>query len=139
MAFVSKHVPSIVEALRSLCNIALAPNSGLVDSQIPNLLGILLKHIDPDVVLYSLQTLANLVIHPRIRRRFREGGFIDNVLALFDTDEMEELELGAIAALVMNFRDVTAEEAGEFSRALDEFEINRKDPMVKAFLEFLHK
>jgi hypothetical protein len=139
IAFVSKHVPSIIEALRSLCNLALVPNSTLIESQIPDLLGILLKHVNPDVVLYALQTLANLVNHPRIRRRFRDAGFVADVLALFDADEIEELELGAIAALIMNFRDVTAEEADQFLAGLDTFEINRNDSMVKAFLAFLQK
>jgi hypothetical protein len=137
VAFVSKHVPSIVEALRSLCNLALVPNSALIDSQIPDLLGILLKHVNPDIVLYALQTLANLVNHPRVRRKFRERGFVADVLALFASDEIEELELAAIAALIMNFGDITPEESAQFRTALDEFEINRTDPIVKAFLEFL--
>jgi hypothetical protein len=138
IAIVSKHIPSIIEALRILCNIALTPNTILIRSQIPEMLGILLKHIHPDVVLYSLQTLANLIGHRTIRRRFRAGGFVTAVLDLFAAEEMDELHLEAIAALLINFGDISADEAALFAAAIDEFEIDEASPVVNVFIEFLN-
>jgi hypothetical protein len=139
VAIVSKHIPSILEALRTLRNLALDPPARLVSSKIPEMLAILLKHISPDVVLYSMQTLINLINHPGIRRRFRESNFTANILELFDVEEMEETEVEAIAALVMNFVEISPEESRALSRALDQFEIDRSNPIVGTFIHFLNE
>ena len=137
IAIISQYVPSIIEALRSLCNLALASNSMLVDSKIPELLGILLKHVNPDIVLYSLQTLANLINHAGLRRRFREDGFVESLLELLEGEEIDELELEALAALIMNFGAITQDEAQKFLNALDMFEIPPESEMPQAFRKFL--
>lgn len=139
IAIVSQHVPSIIEALRTLCNLALAPNTMLVDSKIFELLGILIKHVNPDIVLYSLQTLANLINHAGIRRRFRSAGLVESLLDLLEGDELDELELEAIAALIMNFGAITPEEANKFYDALQEFEIPQDAAIPNAFIEFLQQ
>jgi hypothetical protein len=138
VAIVSKHIPSILEALRTLCNIALAQNALLIESKIPELLGILVMHVDPDVELYALQVLANLVNHGAIRRRFRDGGYLTHVLELLKGDSIDELLLEAIAALVMNFGAISADEASEFAAALDEFELDRSNQIVASFIDFLN-
>lgn len=137
IAIISKYVPSIIEALRTLCNLALAPNSMLIDSKIFELLGILINHVDPDVVLYSLQTLANLINHAGIRRRFRSAGLVESLLELLNSDNLDELELDAIAALIMNFGAITVEEAQKFYQALDEFEIPQDAEILNIFKDFL--
>lgn len=139
IAIISKYVPSIIEALRTLTNLALAPNSMLIDSKIFELLGILIKHVDPDVVLYSLQTLANLINHAGIRRRFRSAGLVESLLELLQSDDLDELELEAIAALIMNFGAITVDEAQKFYEALDEFEIPYDAEIPNAFKDFLKK
>jgi hypothetical protein len=138
VAIVSKHIPSILEALRTLCNLALDPPARLVSSKIPEMLAILLKHIHPDVVLYSLQTLANLVNHPVIRCRLRENDFIATILESFDVEELEETELEAVAALVMNFAEISHEEALALFEALNQFEIDASNPIIGTFLNFLN-
>lgn len=136
-AIISKYVPSIIEALRTLCNLALVPNSMLIDSKIFELLGILINHINPDIVLYSLQTLANLINHAGIRRRFRSAGLVESLLELIRSDNLDEMELDAIAALIMNFGAITAEEAQDFYKALDEFEIPQDAEIPNIFKDFL--
>lgn len=136
-AIISKYVPSIIEALRTLCNLALVPNSMLIDSKIFELLGILINHINQDVVLYSLQTLANLINHAGIRRRFRSAGIVESLLELIRSDNLDEMELDAIAALIMNFGAITADEAQYFYKALDEFEIPQNAEIPNIFKDFL--
>lgn len=136
-AIISKYVPSIIEALRTLCNLALVPNSMLIDSKIFELLGILINHINPDIVLYSLQTLANLINHAGIRRRFRSAGIVESLLELIRSDNLDEMELDAIAALIMNFGAITADEAQYFYKALDEFEIPQNAEIPNIFKDFL--
>jgi hypothetical protein len=65
------------------------------------MLSILLRHIHSDAVLYSLQTLANLVNHAAVRTRFREGRCVNFVVELLRADEMDELVLGAISAFMV--------------------------------------
>ncbi|OHT09288.1 hypothetical protein TRFO_21855 [Tritrichomonas foetus] len=137
IAIISQHNLSIIEALRSLCNLALASNSMLIDSKIPELLGILMKHVNPDIVLYSLQTLANLINHAGIRRRFRSDGFVESLLEILEGDEIDELELEAVAALIMNFGAITQDEAQKFLDALDMFEIPPGSDIPLAFRNFL--
>jgi hypothetical protein len=137
VALVSKHIPSILEALRTLCNLALEPPARLVSSKIPEMLVILVKHIHPDVVLFSLQTLANLVNHPGIRDRLRRGNLLAVILELFDSEEMEEMELEAIAALVMNLAEMSPGEAASLAKALDQFDIDSGNTVIDAFVSFL--
>jgi hypothetical protein len=96
-----------------------------------------LKHIDPDVVLYSLQTLANMINHPGIRRRFRDDGFLQNVFDLLEAEEIDEAHLEAIAALVMNFGSISKDEAKRLSDALDSYEIDSPRRIIVSFMEFL--
>lgn len=133
----SKNLTCIIEALRILCNLALKSNQMIVDSKIPELLGIMLKHPNPDVVLYSLQTLANLVNHAGVRRRFRSSDCINTLIELFKGDEVDEMELEAIAALVMNFGAISSEEAQEFLDALDEFDLDESLEIIPIFITFL--
>jgi hypothetical protein len=131
-------MPSIFEALRTVCNLALAPNTMLIESKIPEMLGILLKHANPDAVLLSLQALANLINHAGVRRRFRDGGFVAVVLGLLTAEEVDELELEAIAALVMNFGAISEDEAQLFARSLEEYEIGGTNGIVNGFVDFLN-
>jgi hypothetical protein len=137
-ALVSKHIPSILEALRTLCNLALAPNAILIKSKIPEMLGILLKHVHSDVVLYSLQTLANLANHKQIHRRFNNSRFLHSLIALFAGEEMDELQLEAIAALVMNVGTISPGDASLFARTLADYEIDRSNLVIRAFIDFLN-
>jgi hypothetical protein len=75
-------------------------------------------------------------MHAGVRRRFRDG-FVQVVLELFDTEEIDEMELEAIAALIINFGTVSVEEAGRFADALGDYEIDRSNPLIAALLEFL--
>lgn len=138
-AIVSKYIPSILESLRTLCNLALSPNQLLLDSKIPELLAILLKHVNSDVVLYSLQTLANMVSQKEMKQRFRASGCIDTIFELLDSDEIDAMELEAIAALIMNFGEIQPQEAQAFSDTLDEYEIDESDSMINTFKVFLSK
>jgi hypothetical protein len=139
VAIVSKHIPSILESLRTLCNLALAPNAILIKSKIPEMLGILLKHVHSDVVLYSLQTLANLANHEQIRQRFNNSRFLDSLISLFAGEEMDELQVEAIAALVMNFGTISAGDASLFARTLDDYEFDGSNLVITAFIDFLNR
>jgi hypothetical protein len=139
IAIVSKHIPSIIESLRTLCNVALSPTPVLIDTKIPEMLGILLRHSNSDVVLYSLQALANLVPYHKIKTRFRAAGTMDAVFELLDGGEIDEMELEAIAALLINFRTITADEADRFAAALDEYEVDRNGEVLGMFLDFLEE
>lgn len=138
-AIVSKYLPSIVEALRTLCNLAIQPSEILIESKIPELLGILVKHVNGDIVLYSLQTLANLINHKSLKKRFRDCGCMETIFERLRSDEIDVMELEAIAALVMNLGEITPEEATMFLDAVDEYEISESDTMITAFKEFLEK
>jgi hypothetical protein len=138
VAIVSKNIPSILEALRTLCNIALAPNAILVKSKIPEMLGILLKHVHSDVILYSLQTLANLASHRQVCKRFNNSRFFPSLLDLFAGEEMDELQLEAIAALVMNLGRISADAAALFARALGDYEIDGSNLVITTFIDFLN-
>ncbi|KAH0794231.1 hypothetical protein GPJ56_001834 [Histomonas meleagridis] len=137
IALVSRNHLCIIESLRALCNIALKPNTMLVESKIPELLCILLRHVDHEIVIYSLQTLANLVNQAGMRRRLRAADAINAVMELLDAEEVMEDEIEAIAALIMNFGAITSEEAKGFLNKLDEFEIDEESNMVTAFRKFL--
>jgi hypothetical protein len=139
IAIVSKHIPSIIESLRTLCNVALSPTPVLIGTKIPEMLSILLRHSNPDVVLYSLQTLANLVPYGEIKVRFRAAGAMDAIFELLDDEETGEMELEAIAALVINFRTITAHEAGRFAEALGEYEVDRNGEVLGVFFDFLEE
>ena len=138
-AIVSKYIPSILESLRTLCNLALSPNPLLISSKTPELLAILLKHVNDDVVLYSLQTLANLVSQPEMKQRFRAAGCIGTILELLDSEEIDVMELEAIAAVIMNFGALEADEAQSFSQAIEQYEINDSDDIIKTFKHYLKK
>ena len=138
-AIVSKYLPSIVEALRTLCNLALSPSERLVESKIPELLGILLKHVNSDIVLYSMQTLANLINQKSLRSRFRKSGCLATIFERLEQEEIDAMELEAIAALIMNFNEITPQEAQTLIDALNEYEISDEDQMMKTFRDFLKK
>jgi hypothetical protein len=137
VAIVSKHVPSIIEALRIVCNLALAPNTMLIETKIPEMLGILLGHVHQDVVLFALQALTNLVNHAGVRRRFREGGGLNALLDMLSADEIDELELEGIAALVVNFGAISIDEASMFASAIEQFEIDGSNHIITNFAVFL--
>ena len=138
-AIVSKYIPSILESLRTLCNLALSPNPLLISSKTPELLAILLKHVNDDVVLYSLQTLANLVSQAEMKQRFRAAGCLDTILELLDSDEIDVMELEAIAAVIMNFGTLEADEARAFSQAIEQYETNDSDDIINTFKAYLKK
>jgi hypothetical protein len=139
IAFVSRHVPSIVAALRTLCNLAVAPIPLLLHSKIPEMLNILLRHSHSDIVLCTLQALANLVPYLDVKRRFRAGRGMEAVFELLSGEEVEEMEMEAIAALVINFRTISADEARRFQEVLEEYELDPSDQVIGAFISFLNE
>jgi hypothetical protein len=139
VAIVSKTIPSILEALRTLCNLALAPNALLLQSKIPDMLVLLLKHIHPDVVLYSLQTLTNLANHAVVRKRFQAENVLHVVLDLFSGEEMDEVQLEAMAALVLNIGAMAPADACSLGAAFAEYELDRSNPVIDALIEFLNE
>jgi hydroxyethylthiazole kinase-like sugar kinase family protein len=68
----------------------------------------------------------------------REVGFLNAVLELFEGDEIDELELEAIAALVVNFGSLPPDEARVFAAAVSEYQIDSTNPIVVAFLDFVN-
>jgi hypothetical protein len=139
VAIVSQTMPSILEALRTLCNLALAPNPLLFGSKIPTMVILLLKHIHPDVVLYALQILANLANHAVVRERFQAENVLRFVLDLFLTEEMDEAQLEAMAALVLNIGVMSPADARVLTAAISEYDIDRSNSVIASFIEFLNE
>jgi len=137
-AIVSQNLPAIIESLRILCNLALVPNTILIESKIPELLVILLRHPSQDVTLYSLQTLTNLVNHAGIRRRFRNSGGVEAIKDIFRLEEMNVEELEAVAKLTMNFGALDASESMEIMKMVTDFNASQIE-IVPVFIEFLKK
>jgi hypothetical protein len=54
VAIVSRHIPSIIEAFRVLCNLATFTTPVLVRNRVPEMLRILAKHIRAEVMLLAL-------------------------------------------------------------------------------------
>lgn len=138
IAIVSKSLPSITEALRILCNLALSPNTQLIDSQIPELLVILLGHPSPEVVCYALQTLTNLVTHGGVRRRFRTAGGVDAVSEILDADEIDEAVADSACKLLMNFGALSADEANAILAKVELFDQSSLE-VLPLFKEYLRK
>ena len=138
VAIVSKNLPSITEALRILCNLALSPHTEIINSKLPELLVILLSHPSPDIVCYALQTLTNLVPQAGIRRRFTESNGVKAVTELLDCEEIDEAILEAICKLMMNYGSLTPEEASILLEKIDEFDASIVD-VVPLFKEYLRK
>ncbi|EAY17330.1 hypothetical protein TVAG_266930 [Trichomonas vaginalis G3] len=138
VAIVSKNLQSIIEALRALCNLALAPNDIIISSKLPELLIILIRHPSSEVVCYALQTLTNLVPQGGVRRRFREAKGVEAVLEALDVDEIDEAVLEAAAKLIMNYGAISSEEASLFIEKLSEFDCSGVD-IVDVFKDFLRK
>lgn len=138
VAIVSKNLASITEALRILCNLALLPNSDIINSKLPELLVILLSHPSQDIVCYSLQTLTNLVNHAGIRRRFSSSNGVNAVLELLDSEEIDEAILEAICKLIMNYGALSADEAQSFIEKIEEFDASGVE-IIPLFLNFLRK
>lgn len=138
VAIVSKNLPSIIEALRALCNLALAPNDALISSKLPELLIILIRHPSSEVVCYALQTLTNLVPQGGVRRRFRESKGVEAVLDVFDVEEIDEAVFEAAAKLIINYGAISSDEAHSFLEKLAEFDCSGVE-IVDIFKDFLRK
>jgi hypothetical protein len=103
--------------------------------KIPEMLNILLRHSHSDIVLYTLQALANLVPSPEIKRWFRG---MEAIFELLRGEEVGEMELEAIAALVINFQKISADEARHLREVLEEYELDPSNQVISVLINFLN-
>jgi hypothetical protein len=123
VAIVSRHIPSIIEAVRVLCNLATSMTPVLVRNRVPEMLHILAKHARAEVVLLALQTLVNMMNCETVKKRGKELGIVALMLELLDGEEVDEFEKEAIAAVVMNFGEIEPGEARRFAEALEQYKV----------------
>ena len=123
VAIISKNKDSIIEALRIVLNLSNADNERLVNSDIPTLLVVLMKHCDDDISLVAVQALVNLMRNEPVKQTFKDRKGIASIEAILSTEAISQEMLEAISLLILSYSTWTSDEIARIQPLIEEFEV----------------